>query len=116
MQRRLGLHEVAVVIGTLPIAKFVWTLFPGRSIGSAWHYRVIAGVLDSLPVLLGLRIARLRLSQRQRSLFHLGIGLGFGQRKPILGGLEVDLRGRDPRFSLGSRPRRTTSKPPRIGF
>ena len=101
VQRCLGLHEAAVVIGALPIAQLVWVLFTSGGSG-AWHHRVIAGVLHGLPVFLGLRIARLRLGQRQRRLLHLGIGLGFGQRKPILGGLQIDLRGRQPGLNLGA--------------
>ena len=54
--------------------------------------RVIAGILDILPVALGQGIARLRLRQRQRRLLHLRLGLGLGSRKPILAGLEVGLR------------------------
>jgi hypothetical protein len=35
--------------------------------------RILSGILDILPVALGLSIPRLRLGQRQRSVLHLGV-------------------------------------------
>src|SRR6185503_4727316 len=84
----LGLYKRAIVGLALRVVELVVVALAGRIAGFRVD-RVVAAVLDTVPVILGLGVAGLRLCQRVGGLLNLGVGHGLGLREPVAGRLQV---------------------------
>ncbi len=101
VQGRFGLHERIVILLALRVVQGV-VLALALGVGPRRVDRVVAGLLDVVPVPLRHRVPRLGLGQGIDGLLHLVVGVGLGLREAIalvlqlgLGLRKLHLRGAD---------------------